>query len=62
MAQRLSYLKYLFWWLGIIKNCPQCDAKLILVDKGGWNLYKCSNPQCDFGKKHIRYRFEIWKR
>lgn len=60
--QKLSYIKYFFWWLGIIKKCPKCNARLLLVDKGGWRLYKCSNPDCDFGKMRRNYPFEIWSR
>ncbi len=62
MKKKLFYLNYFLWWIGIIKNCPKCGSKLINVDKGGWNLSKCSNTECDFGRKHIRYPFEIWKR
>lgn len=62
MGQKLFYFKYFLWWLGIIKNCPKCYSELCRVDKSGWVLYKCSNPNCNFGKTRTRYKLEIWKR
>lgn len=62
MARKLSYLKYFIWWIGIIKNCPKCGSKLNKIGKDGWNLYKCSNSECDFGKKRARRSWEIWSR
>lgn len=62
MPKKPSYLKYFLWWLGIIRKCPKCNNELIRIDKGGWVLYKCSNPDCDFGKKRLHYKFEVWKR
>ena len=52
MEKELSYIKYLAWWLGLIKNCPKCKGKLIIAGNKGWKVYKCSNPECDFGKGH----------
>ncbi len=48
MGKELSYIKYLAWWLGLIKNCPKCKGKLIITGNKGWKLYKCSNPECVF--------------
>jgi hypothetical protein len=62
MAQKLSYLKAVLWWLGIIRDCPKCRSKLIRINERGWDAYKCSSPNCDFGKKRIHYPIEIWKR
>jgi len=62
MAKKISYLKRFLWWIGIIKDCPKCRGKLIKVDEAGWESYKCSNPDCDFGKKRTHYPFEIWRR
>lgn len=59
---KFFYLKYFLWWIGIIKNCPKCRSKLIAVDKTGWILYKCSNPECDFGKQRQRFPWEVWSR
>lgn len=62
MLKKLPYLKYFFWWVGVIRSCPECNSKLIRIDKGGWDLYKCSNSDCDFGKRRLHYKFEVWKR
>lgn len=58
----MNYLKYFLWWLGIWKDCPQCHSRLLEVDTHGWRLYKCSNSECDFGKRRLHYSVEIWKR
>jgi len=39
MGKELSYIKYLAWWLGLIKNCPKCKGKLIIAGNKGWKLY-----------------------
>lgn len=62
MKHKLNFLKYFLWWIGIIKACPKCGSGLVKVDKTGWVLYKCSNSECDFGKKRHRFPFEIWSR
>jgi len=61
MGKELSYIKYLAWWLGLIKNCPKCKGKLIIAGNKGWKHYKCSSPECDFGKRPLYYPWEVWK-
>ncbi|MFQ5861523.1 MAG: hypothetical protein ACE5IC_00195 [Candidatus Brocadiales bacterium] len=61
MKESLPYVKKLAWWLGLIKRCPKCGSKLIISSASGWEMYKCSNSDCDFGKKKERYVWEFWK-
>ncbi len=50
MGKKLPYIKYLAWWLGLIKNCPKCKGKLIIAGNRGWKLYKCTILNVILGK------------
>jgi len=45
-------IAYYLWKLGLIKSCPLCGKELVEVGhpKDFVQYYKCTNPQCDFGK------------
>lgn len=59
---RLSYGRYLLWWLGLIRRCPRCGSELLGYGDQRWPMYKCVSSECDFGKRRIRYPWEFWKK
>jgi len=60
-GKRAVLFKILRLVVGHNQELPKCKDKLIIAGNRGWKLYKCTNPECDFGKKPLRYPWEIWK-
>jgi len=47
--------KEFLWQIGLWKKCPRCGSELWKVGypNDGFQNYKCSNDECDFGKENI---------
>lgn len=45
----MTTVRELLWYLNLYKKCPKCQGTVVEV--GFECHYKCSNPDCDFGKR-----------
>lgn len=48
----IKKIKHWLWSINIIKNCPDCGAKLFEIGypREFYQYYKCSSNKCSFGK------------
>jgi hypothetical protein len=49
----IKRLRKILWKIRIIKDCPLCGKGLQKIgheEVEGWQYYKCSNQECNFGK------------
>lgn len=49
----IKTIRKILWQIGIVKNCPLCCNTLDEIGHTrdeGWQYYRCSNPECNFGK------------